>query len=103
MKIKKICLFIAMTIIFSGTAFAKNDKEKSLPPGLQKKADRGKSLPPGWQKKLAVGEILDKQVYEHGDVIHKDIENGLLTIKVEGKIVKLINNTREIIEILDGL
>jgi len=96
-------MIIAMSLSFSGVAFAKNDKEKSLPPGLQKKENKGKPLPPGWQKKLAVGEILEQEVYKKGNVVVKDIGDGLITIKVEGKIIKLIENTREIVEILDGL
>lgn len=103
MKTNILVILMVSAISFSGVALAKDNKGKSLPPGLQKKVDRGEALPPGWQKKLVVGETLDKKVYDHGDIIFKDIENGLVTIKVEGKIVKLINNTREIVEILDSL
>ena len=41
----------------------KPKKQKSLPPGLQKKLARGGELPPGWQKKVARGEVLDMALY----------------------------------------
>ena len=102
-KVKTLLALVVVSLSFGGAAYAKNDKEKKLPPGLQKKVESGKSLPPGWQKKLAVGEKLDKEVYEHGKVVTKDIDNGLITIKVEGKIVKVVEKTREIVDILEDL
>jgi len=79
---------------------AKQDKEKSLPPGLQKKLERGGELPPGWQKKLVVGEYLDDDVYLSGRVIDRVGGLGERTIEVEGRVVRVIEATREIIDIL---
>ena len=98
----KACLLITTLLICLGmsqVAVSKPDKEKPLPPGLQKKAERGESLPPGWQKKVAVGKTLDLDVYHSGKVIARD-DKGLVTISVEGGIIKVIENTREIVEIL---
>ena len=81
-------------------AQAKQDKEKSLPPGLQKKLDNGGQLPPGWQKKLVVGEYLDAKVYRSGRVIDRVGDLGETTMEVEGRVVRVRNATREIIEIL---
>lgn len=94
---------IALCLCFGEVAYAKNDKHNQLPPGLQKKVQSGKSLPPGWQKKLAVGETLDKEVYDHGNIVLKDSDKGLITVNIEGKIIRVIENTREIVEILEGL
>jgi hypothetical protein len=82
-------------------SYAKKDKEKSLPPGLVKKVKRGGTLPPGWQKKLIVGKSLDKDIFDHGKIIATD-SKGLITISVEGKLIKLVKDTREIVEILSG-
>lgn len=71
-----------------------------LPPGLQMKAARGQPLPPGWQKKLAVGATLDAQVYAAGQVVVPIDNHGLLTIRVEGKLIRLFEATHEIVEIL---
>lgn len=97
-------LTIAMVLLLccSVATHAKNDHKK-LPPGLQKRVESGKGLPPGWQRKLAVGEILDYEVYRRGRVIHSDRDEGLVTITVEGKLIRLIENTHEIVEILDSL
>lgn len=102
-KTKLIITVLIVVFSFSGLAHAKKDKQKKLPPGLQKKAAQGKALPPGWQKKVTVGETLDRDVYKEGNVVASDKDKGLVTIRVEGKLIRVIENTREIVEILDSL
>ncbi len=85
-------------------AYGKNDnqknKHKNLPPGLQKKVKQGKPLPPGWQKKLIKGQIMALEVYHHGQVIHPVDELGIVTIRIDVRVVRIHKATREIIEIL---
>lgn len=80
-----------------------NAKPEKLPPGLEKKLKQGKPLPPGWQKKLQVGERLDPDIYDHGKVIYRDRDRDLVTISVEGRVIKVLENTLEIVEILKGM
>lgn len=89
--------------LMTGTAQAKNDnnKDRALPPGLQKKAENGQSLPPGWQKKLAKGEKMDDAVYEKGEIIIPINKHGEITLRVDDKVVRLYKATREIIEVLN--
>jgi NADH dehydrogenase FAD-containing subunit len=102
-KTKIVITSLVMVLSLGGLAHAKNDKGKSLPPGLQMNQQRGKSLPPGWEKKLAVGDKLDKDVYDQGKVVLVDDKKGLITISVEGKLIKLMQDTKEIVDILDDL
>ena len=81
-------------------AYAKNDKEKGLPPGLQKKAAKGKPLPPGWQKKLSVGQTIDRTIYEHRRVVVPVDKHGIVTVNIDGELIRLVEATREIVEIL---
>ena len=76
-------------------------KDKSLPPGIEKKYERTGELPPGWEKKLAVGNRLDRDIYNHARIIVPLGEDGLVTVHIENKVVRLIQATREIVEILD--
>lgn len=92
-------LSILLAVSFS-MAEAKSNKEKQLPPGLQKKLARTGELPPGWEKKLTVGESLDPEVYNEADVVVPVDEHGMVTVEVEGRIVRLIQASREIVEIL---
>ena len=103
MSVKFSLLFVLMSSLAVGNAFAKNDKEKSkpLPPGLAKNQMRGKPLPPGWQMKLAKGQVLDQRVVDAGSVVVPLTKEGWLTIRVEGKLIKLMEKTREIVEILE--
>lgn len=100
MKLKIIIPLLIIAVVIANPVYAKNDKAKHLPPGLQKKADKGKPLPPGWQKKLAKGEILDIAVYERGKIIVPADSQGVVTIQIEDKVVSLIKATREIVEVL---
>ena len=98
---KLMVSLLAVTLSFGpGFAEAKSEKDKGLPPGLQKKVARGDELPPGWQKKLAIGESLDQEIYDSAEVLMPVDNHGLITITVEGRIVRLIHATREIVEIL---
>lgn len=99
MYLKISLIILIVTALSSSPLYAKN-KDKSLPPGLQKKVDRGESLPPGWQKKLHKGEILDYQVYRQGRIVIPVNHEGILTINVDGKVIRLMEATREIIDIL---
>lgn len=77
------------------------DQDELIPYGLQKRSQNtGKPLPPGWQKKLKRGEIMEPEVYERGRIVQPVDNDGLLTISVEGKLVRLYQDTREIIDIL---
>ena len=117
MKINNLlCLLVAIGFI-SGCVYSDNyhhssptvqhtvpsqqQSTASLPYGLQKKLERGQSLPPGWQKKLYVGSVLDPRIYHHSDIVVPLDRHGLVTIRVEGKLIRLYQATREITEILN--
>jgi len=105
MNLKNIIALAVMLSLSSTPVLAKNEKgkNKSLPQGLQMKLDRGGSLPPGWQKKLVKGEILGEPIYSHSVLVIPLDSKGLLTVRVEGKLIQLVEATREIIEIVDLL
>jgi len=100
MKTRHFITLLVLTGLMAGPAYAKKDKGNQLPPGLQKKVERGQPLPPGWQKKLAKGEILDKYIYQQGQVVIPVDKHGLITIRLEGKLVRLYEATREVVEVL---
>jgi hypothetical protein len=83
-------------------------KPKKLPPGLQKKAARGEGLPPGWQKKIARGEVLDAEVCRHATHFPFELTKrlppapeGTVLVKVEGKVIRLCEATRTILDVFD--
>lgn len=85
-----------------------NSGKKRLPPGLKKKLERGGELPPGWQKKVARGEVMDLQVYQRAKPISADLirilppqPRGTAIVVVEGKVVRLWEATRTIIDVLE--
>lgn len=85
-------------------------KQKALPPGLAKKAARGGELPPGWKKKLARGEVLPQEVLDAGKPVSPELKKqlppekkGEVTVQVEDKIVRVVEKTRKITEVLDDI
>ncbi len=102
MKIKNAITFIILVGLIASPVSADKDKgkKKQLPPSLQMNVEKGKPLPPGWQKKLAKGEILDKTIYLQSQIVVPVDAQGLITVQIEGKLVKLYKDTREIVEIL---
>lgn len=105
MKLKLTSVLLAGLIGLSGTALAKDPKHNpstgDLPPGLQKKIERGGELPPGWQKKVVVGERLGDDIYRHSSRIRTDVMKGESTLEVEGRMIRILDATREVIDILD--
>jgi hypothetical protein len=83
-------------------------KPKTLPPGLQKKVARGGSLPPGWEKKIARGEVMTVEVFKECTPLPKEIlvklpppPKGVITVTIEGKVVRLMEATREILDVFE--
>jgi len=102
-KMKLFIMIAVLTGLCFNPVLAKKDKDKPLPQGLQMKVDRGGSLPPGWEKKLVKGEVMEEPVYNHSEIVIPLDSEGLLTVRIEGKLIRLVQATREIVEILDLL
>ncbi|MCK4838217.1 MAG: hypothetical protein KAS94_05400 [Desulfobulbaceae bacterium] len=100
MKLKMVIVALMALGLIIAPAHAKKGKNKSLPPGLQKKVERGKSLPPGWQKKLSKGQVVDREVYAGGKVIVPLDPLGIVTIKIDDKILRVMEKSRRIVDIL---
>tara|TARA_R110000822_G_scaffold60287_9_gene150246 strand:+ start:2271 stop:2801 length:531 start_codon:yes stop_codon:yes gene_type:complete len=85
----------------------KKHKQKSLPPGLQKKLERGGELPPGWQKKVERGEVLDEDIYiNHARSLPEDIlrrlpstPEGTTLRQIDDRIVRVQDATRTILDV----
>lgn len=99
---------LVLSLMAPISVFAKDDqehkhhkKEKGLPPGLQKKVDHGERLPPGWQKKLHRGDVLEHDIYDRGRIIVPLDKDGIISIQVEGALIKLDNNSRKILDIVN--
>lgn len=80
---------------------------KRLPPGLQKKVARGGELPPGWKKKLAVGDKVPEEYESEAKSLPEEIlkrlpetPEGTEIIRIGDEIIRVVENTREIIDIL---
>ena len=102
MRITTFVILVFILLFNTTTLFAGNGKGmgKGLPPGLEKKAARGQPLPPGWQKKVEKGNILDRQIISHGEIVTPLDVHGIITINLEGKVLKIHEATRKIIDIL---
>ena len=69
---------------------------------------RGGSLPPGWQKKVTRGEVMDYEVYNNAITLPEEllirlstIPKGTVLLQVGNKIVKVIEASREIVDLFE--
>lgn len=89
---------------------AKGKKGKDLPPGLAKKVARGGKLPPGWEAKVVRGQILAVEVFEQAHPLPRELTVklpappvGTITIAIDGRLVRLLEATREILDVFEIL
>lgn len=85
-------------------------KAKKLPPGLAKKVARGRDLPPGWDKKCVPGAIMPPEVYKVCHPLPKEVvvklpppPAGTILVAVDGKVVRLVKATLEILDVFSVL
>ena len=100
MKMRMVIVLLMALGLIVAPAHAKKGKNKSLPPGLQKNVERGKPLPPGWQKKLSRGQVMERDIYGRGKIIVPLDPLGIVTIRIEDKIFRVMKKSREIVDIL---
>jgi hypothetical protein len=86
----------------------KSGPDKALPPGLAKKVARSEKLPPGWQKKIARGEVLPQTVYTQAQPLPEVVIRklppppaGTILVTLDGKVVRLLEATRTIVDVFE--
>lgn len=80
----------------------KSEKQKDIPPGLQKKVNNGGTLPPGWQKKIEKGEVVNSTILSNGRIVtskYPRIKNTEV-YEVENRVFRIYKDTKEILDIL---
>lgn len=77
------------------------DRGHYAPQGVEKKRDVA-ALPDGWRKQLSEGEVLTYELFRHGKVVYRDAATGTVAVRLENKVVRLVEQTREIVDILDA-
>ena len=81
---------------------------KGLPKGIAKKAERGETLPPGWQKKCVRGQTMPMEVFKYCQPLPHEVivklpppPPGTVIVTLEGKAVRLVQATLEILDVFD--
>ena len=93
-------LLMLLAVLAASSVSAAPPTDSGLPPGIEKRLQQGKPLPPGWAKKMNEGDVLDERIYSRGTVVGPVGEDGAVTLEVEGETMRIIETTREIVEIL---
>jgi len=82
-------------------------KSQGLPNGLAKKAANA-ALTPGWQKKITKGSVIPSDIYKMAEPLPKDImaqipalAAGTSLMKVDNRIVKVVDTTKTIVDVID--
>ena len=101
---------IIVTYVKQHGGDSKGKKGKGLPPGLAKKVARGGKLPPDWEAKIVRGQILAVEVFQQAHPLPRELTVhlpappvGTITIAIEGRLVRLLEATREILDVFEIL
>jgi len=100
MKLKILIVLLLGVGLIVSPAHAKKGKSGQLPPGLQKNVQRGKPLPPGWDKKLTKGQVIERDIYSRGEIVAPLDPLGIVTIRIDDKVFRVMEKSREIVDIL---
>lgn len=84
-------------------------RKRHLPPGLRMKLARGGELPPGWQRKVARGEVLEEDLYRSSYDLPPEWRRklppgppGTSIRRIDDRVVRIIDATREILDVLQA-
>lgn len=86
---------------------AQQEKQKSLPYGLEKKLQRGGDLPPGWEKKIVPGDRLDRDIYRQSERLPDDLDRAIGRIageenrRIGNKIIRVLEGDATVIDVID--
>jgi len=83
-------------------------RNKGLPPGIAKKVDRGNDLPPDWQSRCVKGQVMPTEIYKRCEPLPYDVvvklpppPTGTIIVTIEGKALRLMQATLEILDVFD--
>jgi hypothetical protein len=86
----------------------KSMPNKALPPGVAKKGAPGAKLPSGWQKKITRGEVIPQTVYAQAQPLPEVVIRklppppaGTILVTLDGKLVRLMETTRTIVDVFE--
>ncbi|AXR07234.1 hypothetical protein D0Y50_13275 [Salinimonas sediminis] len=79
------------------------DRGHYMPHGMDDKIALQSELPSNWQAQLAKGEVLDVELFRQGRVVYRDASNGLVALRLENKLVRMVEQTREIVDVLNSI
>jgi hypothetical protein len=81
---------------------------KAPPSGRTQKAAPSAKLPPGWQKKIVRGEVLPPTVYAQAQPLPEVVIRklppppaGTILVTLDGKVVRLLEATRTIVDVFE--
>jgi len=81
---------------------------KALAPGATKKGAPAVKLPPGWQKKITRGEVIPQTVYAQAQPLPEVVIRklppppaGTILVTLDGKLVRLVEATRTIVDVFE--
>jgi hypothetical protein len=95
-NLKIVITTMVATGMLLGPVQGRENTSGSLHPVLQSKIE----LPPGWQEKLILGQPLDETVFNRGiEIPLGNNPAGVITIRVEHRIIRVVEATREVVDI----
>ena len=76
------------------------DKLREMLPELPDNPGLGGKAAPEWQKKIAPGKVIEKDIYVQGKIVVPLDPLGIVTVKIDDKVLRVHEKSMEILEIL---
>ncbi|WP_218352647.1 hypothetical protein [Alteromonas lipotrueiana] len=102
MNFCKIAFSTVLLSCFASAAFAA-DRGHYNPQNLNDIDVSYSELSEDLESKLNKGSVLDYDLFQKGRVVYRDVTQGMVALRLENKVVRMIEDTREIVDILDTL
>ncbi len=58
-------------------------------------------LPGNWESRLNKGMVLDYDLFQQGQVVYRDVTQGMVALRLNHKVVRVVEDTREIVDVLN--
>lgn len=101
MQIFKGCVGLMAYLALALSASAEAADRGNAVPSSIESAPTPLSQPQQAREALKTGNLIGKDLYARSEVIYHSANEGTVTVRVDGQLVRLNENTLEIVEILN--
>ncbi|QPG06491.1 hypothetical protein IT774_04775 [Salinimonas marina] len=102
MYFRKFASSIALLCCLIPAAFAA-DRGYYNPQDIDEIEVTESERPANWAASLNKGTVLDYELFQQGQVVYRDVTQGMVALRLNDKVIRVVEDTREIVDVLNTL